>query len=185
MELPSTEIGRGLPRWHSDEESTCQCRICKRCRLDPRVAKIPWSRKWQPTPIFLLRKFHRHRSLTGYSPWGCKELDTTEPSTTTITEKGRFQISKYRGKNKVQSWACGVWNVCYTSEERWKSKSKVQDRSGLGVPIWTSSIYWWHLNLLIPMTLVCSLYFHMPCSFLPASAFAHAKSNIQDLSPSS
>ena len=40
--------------------------------------KIPWRRKWQPTPIFLPGKFHGLRSLVGYSPWGCKESDTTE-----------------------------------------------------------------------------------------------------------
>ena len=33
---------------------------------------------WQPTPIFLPRKFHGQRSLVGYRPWGHKELDTTE-----------------------------------------------------------------------------------------------------------
>ena len=44
-----------------------------------RVGKIPWRRKWQPTPIFLLRKSHGQRSLEGYSPWSHKELDTTEP----------------------------------------------------------------------------------------------------------
>jgi len=30
--------------------------------------KIPWRRKWQPTPIFLPGKFHGRRSLAGYSP---------------------------------------------------------------------------------------------------------------------
>ena len=35
-------------------------------------------KKWKPTPVFLPRKFHRQRSLAGYSPWGCKESDTTE-----------------------------------------------------------------------------------------------------------
>ena len=35
-------------------------------------------RKWQPTPILLLGKSHGWWSLVGYSPWGCKELDTTE-----------------------------------------------------------------------------------------------------------
>ena len=40
--------------------------------------KIPWRRKWQPTPVLLPRKFHRRRSLVGYNPWGCKESDTTE-----------------------------------------------------------------------------------------------------------
>ena len=37
-----------------------------------------WRRKWQPTPVFLPRKSHGWRSLVGYSPWGHKELDTTE-----------------------------------------------------------------------------------------------------------
>ena len=35
-------------------------------------------RKWQSTPVFLLDKSHGWRSLVGYSPWGCKESDTTE-----------------------------------------------------------------------------------------------------------
>ena len=34
-----------------------------------------WRWKWQPAPLFLPGKFHRHRSLAGYSPWGRKELD--------------------------------------------------------------------------------------------------------------
>ena len=33
-----------------------------------RVRNLPWSRKWQPTPIFLPRKFHGQKSLAGYSP---------------------------------------------------------------------------------------------------------------------
>ena len=45
--------------------------------FDPWIWKIPWRRKWQPTLVFLTREFHR-QSLMGYSPWGCKELDTTE-----------------------------------------------------------------------------------------------------------
>ena len=39
---------------------------------------LPWRRKWQPTPVLLPRKFHGWGSLVGYSPWGRKELDTTE-----------------------------------------------------------------------------------------------------------
>ena len=46
--------------------------------FDPWVRKILWRRKWQPTPVLLPGKFHGWRSLVGYSPWGCKELDTTE-----------------------------------------------------------------------------------------------------------
>ena len=57
------------------KESAWQCR---RCRLDPWVGKIPWRRQWQPTLIFLPGESHEQRSLAGYSPWGHKELDTTE-----------------------------------------------------------------------------------------------------------
>ena len=38
----------------------------------------PWRRKWQPTPVFLPGKSNGWRSVVGYSPWGRKELDTTE-----------------------------------------------------------------------------------------------------------
>ena len=47
-------------------------------RFDPWVGKIPWRRKWQSTPIWLPGKSHEQRSLVGYSPWGLKELNTTE-----------------------------------------------------------------------------------------------------------
>ena len=46
--------------------------------VDPWVGKIPWRRKWQPTPLLLPGKSHGWRSLVGYSPWGCKELDATK-----------------------------------------------------------------------------------------------------------
>ena len=39
--------------------------------------RIPWSKKWQPTPILLPGKFHGQRNLAGYSQWGRKELDMT------------------------------------------------------------------------------------------------------------
>ena len=42
------------------------------------VRKIPWSRKWQPTPVFLAGKSHGQRSLEGYGSWGRKESDMTE-----------------------------------------------------------------------------------------------------------
>ena len=42
----------GLLRWLRGKESGCQCRRHCRLGLDPWVRKIPWSRKWQPTPVF-------------------------------------------------------------------------------------------------------------------------------------
>ena len=32
----------------------CQYRGIKRDRFNPWIQKIPWRRKWQPTPVFLL-----------------------------------------------------------------------------------------------------------------------------------
>ena len=38
-----------------------------RCGFDSWVRKIPWRRKWQPTPVFLPGESHGQRSLVGYS----------------------------------------------------------------------------------------------------------------------
>jgi len=51
-------------------------------RFHPWVGKSPWRRKWQPSPVWLPAKSHGQRSLMGYSPWGPKELDTTEHTCT-------------------------------------------------------------------------------------------------------
>ena len=66
---------KGFPGGASGKQSTCQCR---RPSFDPWVGKIPWRRKWLPTPVFLSGEFHGQRSLADYSPWSHKEADTTE-----------------------------------------------------------------------------------------------------------
>ena len=45
----------------------------RRLGFDSWIGKIPWRRERLPTPVFWPRKFHGL-----YSPWGCKESDTTE-----------------------------------------------------------------------------------------------------------
>ena len=60
---------QGLPWCLSGKEPTCQCR---RYRFDAWVRKIPWRRKLQPTPEYLLGKCHGQRSLEGCSPWDQK-----------------------------------------------------------------------------------------------------------------
>ena len=65
--------------WHNEVLMAQQIRVCLQCRrhrrfrFNPWVGKILWSRKWQPTSIFLPGKFHGQRSLTGYTSWGHKE----------------------------------------------------------------------------------------------------------------
>ena len=46
--------------------------------LPANAGKIPWRRKWQPTPVFLPGESHGQRSLVGYSSWDCKQLDITK-----------------------------------------------------------------------------------------------------------
>ena len=43
------------------------------------VWKIPWRREWLPNPVFWPGEFYGL-----YSPWGCKELDTTEQLSLTL-----------------------------------------------------------------------------------------------------
>ena len=65
--------------------------------FDPWVGKVPWSREWLPTPVFLPGEFHGQRSLTGYSPWGCKDLDTTEQPT--LLHKARIIVLDLGDRN--------------------------------------------------------------------------------------
>ena len=68
----------GLPQCLNGKESTCNAGATEDSRFGPWGRKIPWSRAWQPPPVFLPGESHGHRSLVGYSPQRCKELDTTE-----------------------------------------------------------------------------------------------------------
>ena len=77
------------------KESACQCR---RCRCDPWVRKIPQRRKWQSIPVFLPGKSHGQKSLVGYSPWGHKQLDMTEHTSTPSRDK--------RGRQPFRVFSC-------------------------------------------------------------------------------
>ena len=69
--------------------------------FDPWVGKIPWRRACQPTPLFLPGESHGQRSLEGYSPWGCKELDTTEATEHTRTHCHSVQVT-WQGRSGAQ-----------------------------------------------------------------------------------
>ena len=69
--------------------------------------KIPWSRAWQPIPVFLPGEFHEQRSLEGYSPWGCKESDITEQLS---TAQGNLETRKIVYKTIVYE----DYNIVYT-----------------------------------------------------------------------
>ena len=54
--------------------------------------EVPWRRKWQSIPVLLPGKSHGQRSLVGYSPWGLKESDTTERSSSPILWKKSLPV---------------------------------------------------------------------------------------------
>ena len=58
----------GFPGGTSSKEPACQCTRHKQHGFHPWVGKIPWRRKWQPTPVFLPGESHGQRSLVGFSP---------------------------------------------------------------------------------------------------------------------
>ena len=66
--FPSGPVVKNLPAMQETREAPVQSL----------GGMILWRRKWQPTPVFLPGKFHGQSSLTGYSPWGHRESDTTE-----------------------------------------------------------------------------------------------------------
>ena len=68
----------GFPGGPSGKESAYQCRRHKRHGFNSLVGKIPWRRTWQLMPVFLPGKSHGQKSLEGYSPWACRESNTTE-----------------------------------------------------------------------------------------------------------
>ena len=59
----------------------------------PGWGRSPWRSKWQTTPVFLPGEFHGQKNLSGYSPWGHKESDTSERLTLSVKEgKKKFII---------------------------------------------------------------------------------------------
>ena len=84
----------GFPGDSTVKNLACPCRRRKRCRFDPWIRKIPWNRKWQPTPVFLPGKSHGQRSLAGCRPRGREESDTTGLSTAAaVSAESGLEIS--------------------------------------------------------------------------------------------
>ena len=74
----------GLPRWHSGKEFACKAGDIRDAgdTGDPWVGEIPGSGgspevgNGNSLQYFCLENY-MDRGAMGYSPWGCKELDTT------------------------------------------------------------------------------------------------------------
>ena len=103
------KLTMGFPGGSAIKIPACQSRRHKRCGFSPWFGKIPWGRKWHPTPVFLAGKFHRQRSPVGYNPWNLKESDTSEwehththTLTTHLTTKDKFGVGLSYSKHGSQ-----------------------------------------------------------------------------------
>ena len=74
-QITNKDLLYGLPWWL---RGLSICLQYGRPGLDPGVRKIPWRRKWQPTPVLLPENIPWMEEPGGYSPWDLKELHTTE-----------------------------------------------------------------------------------------------------------
>ena len=117
--------------------------MCGRRRFTPWVRKIPWRRKWQPTPVFLCWKSHGQRSLMGYSLWGRRgvghDLQTKQQPQLTHHMSQNFRHLEQTLKVLEILWAPGgartsernVFNSCYAISEAYEVKRKCQQKGKL------------------------------------------------------
>ena len=104
---------QGLPRWHSGEESACQC---GRHGFDPWVRKIPWSRKWQPTPVFLPGKLH--------GPGKIQTMGSQRVGHKYTSRKLYIQCNyKYMWCHYLPHFKCSYWKVNSFSSLIWAINS--------------------------------------------------------------
>ena len=96
-----------IPTWLSGKEPTCQCRRPRRRGFDPRVRKIPWRRKWQPTQV---GKSHGQRSLGSpqLSGWARSHVRTRVVRQAFLKETGRAVQAALTASSRA-SWDC-AWS---------------------------------------------------------------------------
>ena len=85
-----SNVQKELPRQSSGKESTCQCRRHKRSGFDPWVRKIPWRRKWPPTPVILAWRIPWTEE-PGWIQFRVTKSRTGQPLST-MYRKGVFQV---------------------------------------------------------------------------------------------
>ena len=69
----------GFPGGASGKQLICRSRRYKRWGFEPWVRKIPWRKAWQPTLVYFTGGFLWTEDPDRlYSPWGHKDLGTTE-----------------------------------------------------------------------------------------------------------
>ena len=97
---------------------SCQCR---RHRFNPWVWKIPWRRKWQPTPVSLPGESHGQRSLEGCGPWGSQRG---------TTEWLSRQVVRMWGQGETVVWWQNLRRACWRLAETRRVRRGAEDKGG-------------------------------------------------------
>ena len=128
-----------LSNWTTPVPGAQWLRIClpvQETWVNPWVGKIPWRRKWQPTPVFLPGKSHGQRRLTGYSSWGCKrvehDLETKQQTQSEDYRKHPFPDtlpSHQQGSRKKEDHSSKTSNTGLLSKEDQLGKPKVKRKN--------------------------------------------------------
>ena len=159
----------GLPRRHSGKDAACQRRKHKRCGFDPWVGKIPWSRRWQPTPVFSPGKFHGQRSLVDYIVHGVRYDSVTKQQCPFLLQNVSFFYPVHLTSALITYWNCscqGHWLPFYQIQEMLIIPSSPGIRC-----------VWWfflpeHSLLLLATTLgisFCPILLSLPCWLSPSA----------------
>ena len=157
---PAFWIKLGFPGG-SDGKSICL--QCGRPGFHPWVGKIPWRRKWQPTPVLLPGKSYGPRSLAGCSPWGRKESGTTERlhfhftghshKVAAVFHARLWFLGQAGASGKILSMDCQLeWNTLATWYEEltywkrpwcWERLKAGGEGDERGWDGWMASLTWW------------------------------------------
>ena len=154
----------GLPRWHGGKESALQCRKCKRCGFDPWVGKIPWSRGWQPTPVFLPGEFRGQRNLVDYIVHGVRYNSVTKQQCPFLLQNVSFVYPVHLTSALITYWNCscqGHWLPFYQIQEMLFLPSSPALGVSDGSSSWTLTATPGHYTF---RTSLCPLPLCLPCS---------------------
>ena len=149
--------------------------------------RLPWRRAWQPTPVVLPGEFRGQRSLAGYSPWGCKESDTTGWLTLWphMGQVWPLGMAVYFWCHLLFSWSENNFSCAWAwLWDDWRPAVLTIDESDF-----IAESTDWGVSCLLKEGLQCTLRFlHLPAAVvpcLPGSAARNSEARYQAMFPRS
>ena len=121
--------------WTGTTLSCSECRFSNQVGdmgLIPGLGRYPGGEHDNPLQYSCLENSHWQRSLTGYSPLGHKESDTTEQLSTLLNHKREW--------NWVICWDIDGPRVCHTE---WRKSERERHMLYINAYIWNLERWYW------------------------------------------